>query len=150
VLIFGMTGSVMLTILPNIRDILAPRSVEGTTSAALLVTFVLGTLRGEGHIFTEAASGIIAAWLLSLKPQFRALAGDVRPGKIRSALLLGLFGFVIWPLLPNCFVDPWEPLQPREAWVTVLVSGVTRICELLPASCLWNEESCLERQCWQD
>ncbi len=121
VLVVGMAGVVMLTILLNVRDILATKSVEGTTSAALLVTFVLGALSGEGHIFTATASGIVAAWLLSLKPQFRALAGDVRPEEIRSALLLGLFGFVIWPLLPNRYVDPWELLQPREAWVTVLV-----------------------------
>jgi len=38
-----------------------------------------------------------------------------------SAILLGLFGFVIWPLLPNRYVDPWKLLQPREAWVTVVV-----------------------------
>jgi uncharacterized membrane protein (DUF4010 family) len=32
-----------------------------------------------------------------------------------------LLGFVIWPLLPNRYVDPWNLLQPREAWVTVVI-----------------------------
>ena len=40
---------------------------------------------------------------------------------MRSALLLGLLGFVIWPLLPDRFVDPWQLLQPREDWITVVV-----------------------------
>jgi uncharacterized membrane protein (DUF4010 family) len=35
--------------------------------------------------------------------------------------LLGLLGFVIWPLLPDRFVDPWQLLEPREDWVTVVV-----------------------------
>src|SRR6202034_4578544 len=34
---------------------------------------------------------------------------------------VGLLSFVVWPLLPNRFVDPWQLLQPREAWVTVVV-----------------------------
>jgi uncharacterized membrane protein (DUF4010 family) len=40
---------------------------------------------------------------------------------VRSALLLGLLGFVIWPLLPDRFVDPWQLIQPREDWITVVV-----------------------------
>ncbi len=121
VLIVGMAGILILAALLNLRDILASQSVEGTTSAALILTFVLGALSGEGHIFTATACGIVTTWLLSLKPQFRAFAGGVKPEEIRSALMLGLFGFVIWPLLPNRYIDPWELLQPREAWVTVLV-----------------------------
>ena len=121
ILIVGMSGVVVLAVLLNVRDILASSSVEGTTSVALLVTFVLGALSGEGHIFTATACAIVTTWLLSLKPQFRAFAGGVKPEEIRSALLLGLFGFVVWPLLPNHYIDPWELLQPREAWVTVLV-----------------------------
>lgn len=120
-IIVAMCSVVLLAVLLNVRDILASRAVEGTTSAALILVFVLGALSGSGHIFTATACAIIMAWLLSLKPQFRAFAGGVSNTEIRSALLLGLFGFVIWPLLPNRFVDPWGLLNPREAWVTILV-----------------------------
>jgi uncharacterized membrane protein (DUF4010 family) len=40
---------------------------------------------------------------------------------VRGALLLALLGFVVWPLLPNRFIDPWQLLQPREDWITVVV-----------------------------
>jgi uncharacterized membrane protein (DUF4010 family) len=53
--------------------------------------------------------------------KFRQFATGVKAEEIRSAILLGIFGFVVWPLLPNRYVDPWKLLQPREAWVTVLV-----------------------------
>lgn len=121
VLLIALAGVVALAIVLNIRDILASRSVEGTTSLALIVTFVLGALSGEGHIFTATATGIVVTWLLSLKPQFRAFAGGVTPDEIRGALMLGLFGFVVWPLLPNGPLDRWGLFRPREVWVTVLV-----------------------------
>jgi len=117
----GMMATVLLAVLLNVRDIVASKTVEGTTSVALVITFVLGALSGDGHMFTSVACGIVTTWLLSLKPQFKQFAGGLRAEEIRSAVLLGLFGFVIWPLLPNRFVDPWKLLQPREAWVTVVV-----------------------------
>ena len=121
VLIVSMSAVVLLTALLNVSDILAARPIEGSTSAALILTFVLGSLCGGGHILTATACAIVIAWSLSLKLQFRAFTGGVSYEEIRSALLLGLFGFVIWPLLPNRDVDPWSLLQPREAWLTVLI-----------------------------
>jgi uncharacterized membrane protein (DUF4010 family) len=120
-MLMGMLTTVLLSVLLNVRDILARRTVEGTTSVALVVTFVLGSLSGGGHMFTSVACAIVMTWLLSLKPQFDSFARGVQAEEIRSAVLLGLFGFVIWPLLPNRYVDPWALLQPRETWVTVLV-----------------------------
>ena len=125
VMLMGMLATVLLAVLLNVRGIVASRSVEGTTSVALVVTFVLGALIGNGHMFTSVACAIVATWLLSLKPQFKQFAGGVRAEEIRSAVLLGLFGFVIWPLLPDRYVDPWRLLEPREAWVTVvIVAGI--------------------------
>jgi uncharacterized membrane protein (DUF4010 family) len=121
VMLTGMVATILLAVLLNLRDITSSRTVEGTTSVALVVTFVLGALSGQGHVFTSVACAIVTTWLLFLKPQFKQFAGGLRAEEIRSAVLLGLFGFVIWPLLPDRFVGPWKLLQPREAWVTVVV-----------------------------
>jgi uncharacterized membrane protein (DUF4010 family) len=32
-----------------------------------------------------------------------------------------LIGFIIYPVLPNRFVDPWSLVNPREAWLTVIL-----------------------------
>jgi uncharacterized membrane protein (DUF4010 family) len=121
IMLMGMAATISLAVLLNVRDIVKSQTIEGTTSVALLVTFVLGVLAGNGHVFTSVACAIVATWLLSLKPQFQQFAGGVRAEEIRSAVMLGLFGFVVWPLLPNRYVDPWSLLEPREAWVTVVV-----------------------------
>jgi uncharacterized membrane protein (DUF4010 family) len=117
----GLVAVVVLTAAMNARSIAADRSLEITTSAALLVTYVLGVLVGLGHLFTPVASAILMTMLLAWKTELQRIAGGVRPEEIRSAVLLGLLGFVIYPILPNRFVDPWQLINPREAWVTVIV-----------------------------
>jgi uncharacterized membrane protein (DUF4010 family) len=97
------------------------RKLEATTAVALMTIFLLGVLVGEGHLFTPVACAILVTMLLSLKPQFRAFAGGLTPQEVRSAILLGLLGFVIWPLLPDHYIDPWHLIEPREAWITIIV-----------------------------
>lgn len=36
-------------------------------------------------------------------------------------LSMALLGFVIWPLLPDRFIDRWQLIQPREYWLTVVI-----------------------------
>jgi uncharacterized membrane protein (DUF4010 family) len=105
----------------NARSIVADRSLEITTSAALLVTYVLGVLVGLGHLFTPVASAILMTMLLAWKTELQRFAGGIRPEEIRSAVLLCLIGFVIYPVLPNRFIDPRQLINPREAWVTVVL-----------------------------
>ncbi len=118
-----LAGSAVLILIVflNLHSVQVARKLEATTSAALIIVFVLGALVGDGHLFTPVACAIVVTMLLSLKPQFRAFAGGLRQEEVRSAILLGLLGFVIWPLLPNHFIDPWSLIEPREAWVIVIV-----------------------------
>ncbi len=120
-LAFSATAVLLLIVFANLRGLQAARKLEATTSTALAVVFLLGVLVGQGHLFTPVACAIIVAMLLALKPQLRAFAGGLTQKEVRSALLLGLLGFVVWPLLPDRFIDPWQLVQPREDWITVVV-----------------------------
>jgi uncharacterized membrane protein (DUF4010 family) len=111
----------ILIVFVNLRSVAAARKLEANTSLALALIYLLGNLVGEGHIFTPIACSILIVMLLALKPQFSAFAGGLTQQEIRGAILLGLLGFVVWPLLPNRFVDPWRLIQPREAWIIVIV-----------------------------
>ncbi|HVZ15593.1 MAG TPA: DUF4010 domain-containing protein [Terriglobales bacterium] len=119
--LLGLGVVISLILLVNIRSILTDRSLEITTSAALAVTFVLGVLVGQGHTFTPVASAILMTMLLAWKTELRRFAGGITPDEIRSAVLLCLIGFVIYPILPDRNVDPWDLFNPREAWVTVII-----------------------------
>jgi uncharacterized membrane protein (DUF4010 family) len=117
----ALVGVFLIVVLANTRSLLVNRSLEATTSAALLVTFVLGALVGAGHLFTPVAAAVLVTMLLAWKVELHRFAGGLQPAEIRSAVLLGLLGLVVYPLLPNRFVDPWNLVNPQLAWITVIV-----------------------------
>jgi uncharacterized membrane protein (DUF4010 family) len=114
-------GAIALIIaLVNGRALLLRQNLEITTSVSLVIDFVLGVLIGQGHLFTPVAAALLLTLILSLKSELSSFAGGLHPEEIRSAVLLGLIGFVIYPLLPNRFIDPWKLINPRESWITVI------------------------------
>jgi uncharacterized membrane protein (DUF4010 family) len=117
----SLVGAFLLVVFVNIRSLLNDRTLEITTSAALMVTTVLGILIGQGHLFTPVACAILVTMLLAWKAELRRFAGGLTLEEIRSAVLIGLLGFVIYPILPDRFVDRWRLLNPREAWVVIIV-----------------------------
>jgi len=120
-----LAGVFVLIAYINGRSLLVERSLEMTTSVALIVTFVLGVLVGQGHLFTPVASAILMTMLLAWKTELQRFAGDLTPSEIRGAVLLGLIGFVIYPLLPNRFIDNWHLLNPRQSWaIVIIVAGL--------------------------
>ncbi|MDE1191379.1 MAG: DUF4010 domain-containing protein [Arachidicoccus sp.] len=118
--IAGIIGIFVLIVLVNIRSILDDNSLEATTSVALIVDFILGVLVGVGHMFTPVASAIIMTMLLALKTELNKFAGGLQLSEIRSAIILGLIGFVIYPILPNRFVDHWHLFNPSDAWISII------------------------------
>lgn len=119
--IMSAVGVFLIIVIANLRSLLVDRTLAATTSAALLVVFVLGALVGQGHLFTPVASAILMTMLLTAKGELHRFAGGLQPAEIRSAVLLGLLGFVVYPVLPNEFIDKWQLLNPRQAWLTVIV-----------------------------
>jgi uncharacterized membrane protein (DUF4010 family) len=117
----SFVGVFLIVIFANARSLLVNRSLETTTSAALLVIFVLGALVGHGHLFTPVAAAILMTMLLAWKVELHRFAGGLQTAEIRSAVLLGLLGLVVYPILPDRFIDRWNLVNPREAWITVIV-----------------------------
>ena len=117
----AMIGVVVLVALLNASAIMGGRSPEITTSAALLVTCALGVLVGLGHTFTPVAAAILMTLLLAWKLELHRFAGGVSMAELRGAVLLGLIGLVIYPVLPDRFIDPWALVNLRQAWIAVVV-----------------------------
>jgi uncharacterized membrane protein (DUF4010 family) len=119
--IVSIVGVFLIVIFANTRSMLVDRSLEATTSVALLVIFVLGAIVGQGHLFTPVAAAILMTMLLTWKVGLHRFVGGLQPAEIQSAVLLGLLGLVVYPILPNRFIDRWELINPRQAWITVVV-----------------------------
>ena len=114
-------GVLLIVFLTGWRNVREGKPVETTTSAAVIVTFVLGVLIGQGHHYTPVAAAILMTLLLSLKPALTHFAGGLLVTEVRAAVMLALLAFVIYPVLPDRTLDPWNLINPREAWLTVIV-----------------------------
>jgi uncharacterized membrane protein (DUF4010 family) len=111
----------VLVVLLNIETVRTGEGAEITTSAALLVTGFIGALAGFGHAFTPTALGVATAALLAWKEPLAGFSRALTAGELRSAILLAILAFVIYPVLPTGSVDPWALVEPRAAWITVIL-----------------------------
>jgi uncharacterized membrane protein (DUF4010 family) len=119
----GLVG--LLVVFLTVHALRADHGTELTTSAALLVIGFVGILCGKGHTLTPTAVAVLAAALLAWKEPFVGFSQVLTEQELRSAILLGILACVIYPALPEGAVDPWGMVEPRDAWVTVLlISGI--------------------------
>src|SRR5438105_12272646 len=110
-----------LITLVNWRSFTGDRSLELTTSVALLAAAILGILVGAGQVLVAAACGVVMTGLLAWKAEVVKFAGAVTIEEIRGARLLGMIALVVYPLLPKGSIDPWHLIDLRAAWTVVLV-----------------------------
>ncbi len=118
-LALGLVG-ILVTFL-NIETIRTGEGAEITTSAALFVTTFAGVLAGQGHTFTPTALGVATAGLLAWKEPLAGFSRTLTESEFRSAVLLAILAFVIYPVLPVGTVDPWHLIDLRAAWITVIL-----------------------------
>ena len=111
----------ILVVLLNVDTIRRGGGAEMTTWAALLVRAFAGLRAGQGHTFTPTLLGVTTAALLAWKQPLAGFSHALTESELRSAILLAILAFVVYPVLPTGSVDPWGLVLPREAWVTVIL-----------------------------
>jgi uncharacterized membrane protein (DUF4010 family) len=117
----ALSGVLLLIGIAQLNNFRAARPIELNTSMALLLIFAGRYLVGSGHVFTPVAATVAVTMLLTWKVELQKFAGGLTLDEIRSAVLLGLLGFVIYPVMPDRFIDPWDLVNPRQAWITVII-----------------------------
>ncbi len=123
---------VVIIIFVNLFPLLRNQPLEITTSLALAATSVLGILIGMGAFFLAFTCAIIVTALLSWKTELVAFTSKLTVSEIRGTLLLGFVTAVVYPVLPDGSVDPWNLVNPRSVWLTVMiVSGLSFVNYIL-------------------
>jgi uncharacterized membrane protein (DUF4010 family) len=122
-LALGLVG--ILIVLLNVDTIRTGDGAEITTSAALAVIAFAGLLAGLGQTFTPVALGVVTAALLAWKEPLAGFSRALTESELRSAILFAILAFIVYPVLPEGTVDPWQLIDPRAIWITViLVAGL--------------------------
>jgi uncharacterized membrane protein (DUF4010 family) len=115
----GLMG--VLLVFLNLQGMKAGQGSELTSSVALLVTTLSGVLCGLGHTITPVAVMAVTAALLSWKEYMAKFGHSLTAEEIRSAVLLAILAFAVYPVLPAHPIDPWQLVEPRAAWLTVVL-----------------------------
>jgi uncharacterized membrane protein (DUF4010 family) len=126
-LAYVQVGIVLVVlILVNVDAMWREQSPEITTSLALAAANVLGIVIGTGNFFLAFASALMITALLAWKTELITFSSKLTVAEIRSTILFGFLTVVVYPLLPDRFIDPWQVLNPRSVWLTiVIVSGLS-------------------------
>jgi uncharacterized membrane protein (DUF4010 family) len=105
----------------NFREWRLHQNLLLTTSAALIIVGFCGVLCGKGHTFTPVATAVITAALLAWKQPITGFATGLSDIELRSAVLLAILSFIVYPVLPAHPVDPYGLVQLQETWSIVLL-----------------------------
>jgi uncharacterized membrane protein (DUF4010 family) len=119
--VLGVVTVLVLAVLLNVQTLRAERRTELTTAAALVVTGFAGLLAGRGHTLTPAAIVVASAALLTWKERMTGFSKALTETELRSAILLAILAFVVYPALPPGSLDRFRLIEPRAAWFTVLL-----------------------------
>ncbi len=97
-----------------------------TTEVALLLVFVLGAAAVLADMAPVAASGVVAAALLSFKAALHRWIEHIRRFELAAVVQLALISVVILPVLPDKGFGPGAVLNPYELWwAVVIVAGLS-------------------------
>ncbi|MDQ2890508.1 MAG: DUF4010 domain-containing protein [Gemmatimonadota bacterium] len=123
--ILGVALTGVLVLILNVQTIRKGAGSQLTTSVALLVAALAGVMAGLGQTLLPASIGIVVAAVLAWKKPLHEFSLGLTDSELRSAILLAILAFVIYPLLPVGFVDPWNLIDLRAAWlIVILIAGI--------------------------
>jgi uncharacterized membrane protein (DUF4010 family) len=124
--IWAAVAFVLLLIgLINWRRLSARDQLATTTSLSLAIVLMCGAVVGMGHLYSPVLTAILCTALLAWKQPIRSFISGLTQQEIRSAVLLAVLSGIVLPALPSRPVDPWQLIDPRDNWWSVvLIAGI--------------------------
>ena len=125
VIIGAFVGIIILTGYIGWGESSGVRRTGPTTAVAAMLTFVLGYL---AHSNSQIAIvlAVILFTLLAIKTRLHTFVrSGIKKKEMTAVLTFLVSAFVVLPLLPNNFVDPWQLIHPTRIWLLfVLIAAV--------------------------
>ncbi len=112
---------VVVIIIINVFSWHKEEPLQITTSLALAATNVLGILVGLGMFLVAFACAILITALLAWKTEIVEFTSKLTVKEIRGTLLMAFITAIVYPLLPDTYIDPWHIINPRSIWLTVII-----------------------------
>lgn len=99
-----------------------------TTEIALVLTLILGGLAVREPL-EAAALAVAAAILLAARTPMHSFVRDVlTQPELRSALIFAAATLVVWPILPDRYLGPFDAINLRSVWSIVILIMAISAC----------------------
>ena len=98
-----------------------PNELGLTTAFALVATTLLGGLAVLGHYSTTIAGAGTLFLLLYIRDPLHAVIRRLAPGDVRAIAIVVLLALVVLPVLPDRALGPFDAVNPRAAWMLVVL-----------------------------
>ncbi len=99
-----------------------------TTHFAAIATYFLGLMISLNLEKYAIVLAILIVALLEIKPKLRRFEAKITSTDINAAVLLLAMTFIVLPILPNKFIDPYGLFNPYKTWLmAVLISTISFI-----------------------
>jgi len=104
----------------------ARKSIGLTTEVVFIMAFALGLMVHTMDIGTPIALSVIATLILAIKEYTKQVAKTLKKIEIMDTLKFAIIAFIILPLLPNSYIDPFNIINPYHLWLLVIfISGIS-------------------------
>lgn len=97
-----------------------------TTEIAILVIFCCGVMIGLQLYAAGVAVAAATAVMLHLKTSLHRFTRSLSEGDVRAAMQFAVIALVIFPVIPNQEMGPYNAINPYKLWLmVVLVTGIS-------------------------
>lgn len=115
-----LVGAISLFII-HVRFEIQEEDLGFTTSVTVFFLGLVGVVVGYGQYFPAVAATLLVMLLLSEKQSFQRYTERFDTDDLSEAITFGILALVLYPILPEGPVDPFEVLFLRKALFFVLV-----------------------------
>ena len=92
-----------------------------TTEIALVLTPLLGALAMADTLVASALAALVAVVLAMKARIHRFVTGVLTDAEVGDGLIFAIATLVIWPLLPDRFMGPFDAINPHKVWLLVVL-----------------------------
>lgn len=97
-----------------------------TTEIGIIIAFIIGVLVDMNNYFGAVLLTVIVVVILMFKTSLEGFAISIKKNELLSAVKFLIISLIIFPLLPNQFIDPFNSINPYRIWLlVVIVSAVS-------------------------
>jgi uncharacterized membrane protein (DUF4010 family) len=92
-----------------------------TTEVALVLTPLLGALAMADTLIASALAACVAVVLAMKARIHRFVKGVLTEAEVGDGLIFAIATLVIWPLLPDQLLGPFDAINPHKVWLLVVL-----------------------------